>query len=659
MASQIPRLSLDWGKDNKQTAFQEWREFLDCCFVINKVRDQDKYHYILLSSGTKGKEVIQAANLTEETKKDPANLWNLFETIDLVKISCQVKADSPGLKVISIKDLHQAYPEHFDGIGSFAGKFHITPKDYVMPVVYEPRKYPFHLQKELKNEPGRMEALGVINKVHMTTDWINSVAFSRKQNGKLRNCLDPKDLKKAIKRTYHKVPTLEEISHKFSGATFFSKWMRKNDHTLPLRNVLHKDTVSQWTASHEQAFAKLKNLLHEDIKVFYFDPNVEIEVLLQHNKPFAFASKAHSETEQRYANTKRELLAVVFGCEKFLTYIIIWKTCLSEVRPQALATCAAENIATTPPRLQRMLLRISYDCTIEYKPGPEMILTNYMSRASPDEGQTIELESTIHTVSVRVDKLIPTTQNRDKEGPRTWPTTGTNYPRLARKLSRDTDNLEEMLVHQFIRIADYASKMFFVKNLTIITSKVSIDYFKSVFAVHGILDELITDNDLDVDDDDVDQDKNADLYAELIQVLDDRSLSLEMRKAENDGRKDFKILREHYSPKGTLEVSDDVYVYGKTEGEHDKNLDERPEMILADYMSRASPDKGQTIELESTIHTVSATVDKYKQLRTETKKDPELGPLKKQIIHGWPEKLSRDTEKFEEILVHERRTPMH
>ena len=44
-------------------------------------------------------------------------------------------------------------------------------------------------------------------------------------------------------------------------------------------------------------------------------------VLLQNNKPIAFASKSLSDTEQRYANIERELLAVVFGCERFHTYV--------------------------------------------------------------------------------------------------------------------------------------------------------------------------------------------------------------------------------------------------------------------------------------------------------------------------------------------------
>lgn len=44
--------------------------------------------------------------------------------------------------------------------------------------------------------------------------------------------------------------------------------------------------------------------------------------------------------------------------------------------------------------------------------------------------------------------------------------------------------------------------------------------------------------------------KNADAYAELILLLDDKSLSLVMRDAKNDGRKVLKILREYYAGKG-------------------------------------------------------------------------------------------------------------
>ena len=50
--------------------------------------------------------------------------------------------------------------------------------------------------------------------------------------------------------------------------------------------------------------------------------------------------------------------------------------------------------------------------------------------------------------------------------------------------------------------------------------------------------------------DEEEEDKNALAYAELIQFLDDKSLSLVMREAADDGRKALRILRDYYAGKG-------------------------------------------------------------------------------------------------------------
>ena len=47
-----------------------------------------------------------------------------------------------------------------------------------------------------------------------------------------------------------------------------------------------------------------------------------------------------------------------------------------------------------------------------------------------------------------------------------------------------------------------------------------------------------------------DEAKQADAFAELVQCLDDRSLSLVIREARDDGRKALAVLREHYQGKG-------------------------------------------------------------------------------------------------------------
>lgn len=44
--------------------------------------------------------------------------------------------------------------------------------------------------------------------------------------------------------------------------------------------------------------------------------------------------------------------------------------------------------------------------------------------------------------------------------------------------------------------------------------------------------------------------KNAEAYAELIQFLDDKSLSLVMREAADDGQGALQILRDYYQGKG-------------------------------------------------------------------------------------------------------------
>ena len=59
--------------------------------------------------------------------------------------------------------------------------------------------------------------------------------------------------------------------------------------------------------------------------------------------------------------------------------------------------------------------------------------------------------------------------------------------------------------------------------------------------------QKLKDTILAANDGDVDQGKNELAFAELIQFLDDKSLSLVMRDARDDGRKAIQILRAHYA----------------------------------------------------------------------------------------------------------------
>ena len=141
-------------------------------------------------------------------------------SLNLIKVNCNINRQ---VTIKTVEDLKPSHPEHFDKIGSFEGNFHIQTQSDATPIDQPRRKYPVNILHELEKELARMKALNVICKESEPTDWDNSIAFSRKTDGKLRICLDPKDLNKVIKRTHHKIPTLEEIAHKFNGAKFFSK----------------------------------------------------------------------------------------------------------------------------------------------------------------------------------------------------------------------------------------------------------------------------------------------------------------------------------------------------------------------------------------------------------------------------------------------------
>ena len=54
-----------------------------------------------------------------------------------------------------------------------------------------------------------------------------------------------------------------------------------------------------------------------------------------------------------------------------------------------------------------MLLRLQpYDAQILYKPGKEMRIPDYLSRTQARQGEEIELDLTIHTVDITVQKQI-------------------------------------------------------------------------------------------------------------------------------------------------------------------------------------------------------------------------------------------------------------
>jgi transposase InsO family protein len=103
--------------------------------------------------------------------------------------------------------------------------------------------------------------------------------------------------------------------------------------------------------------------------------------LMQDSQPVAYASRALTDPETRYAQIEREMLAIVFAAEQFHQYIYGNKVHVqSDHKP--LEAIFQKSIHKPSPRLQLMLLRLlRYQLHVTFVPGSKMYIADTLSRA--------------------------------------------------------------------------------------------------------------------------------------------------------------------------------------------------------------------------------------------------------------------------------------
>ena len=104
------------------------------------------------------------------------------------------------------------YADQFRGIGTLPGEYEIKINESATPVVHPPRRTPYMLKDKVRAELFQMEEMGIITKVEQPTKWVNPIVVIRKPNGDVRICLDPVDVKKAVRREHYTLKTVEEVA---------------------------------------------------------------------------------------------------------------------------------------------------------------------------------------------------------------------------------------------------------------------------------------------------------------------------------------------------------------------------------------------------------------------------------------------------------------
>ena len=136
-------------------------------------------------------------------------------------------------------------------------KLHID--NSVPPVAQKHSQVPFHRREKVAKEIVKLEAADIIEKVFGPTEWVSRIMTPHKPKkpDEIRLCVDMREANKAILRTRHVTPTLDELITAFNGATVFSKIdLRSGYHQL----VLHPSSCHITTFSTHVDLYRYKRL---------------------------------------------------------------------------------------------------------------------------------------------------------------------------------------------------------------------------------------------------------------------------------------------------------------------------------------------------------------------------------------------------------------
>ena len=158
----------------------------------------------------------------------------------------------------------------------------------------------------------------------------------------------------------------QQISSFIGMVTYMGNFLpHLSHHTEPLQAMLKQEAVFAWDETANASFQKIKDLIAKSATkpLWYYDQRKPVTVqadasqrglgtcLLQEGEPIAYASKSLTDTETRYTNIERELLAIVFACQRFNTYVL-GRPFTVESDHKPLEMIHWKSLASAPFRLQ-------------------------------------------------------------------------------------------------------------------------------------------------------------------------------------------------------------------------------------------------------------------------------------------------------------------
>ena len=260
---------------------------------------------------------------------------------------------------------------------------------------------------------------------------------------------DPKKVS-AIKDM--EAPRNSEDVRRFLGhVNYMAKFMPNlSAESEPLRRLLNlPDNEFCWGVDQRNAYETLKLMLTSDKLLQYYDSRKPVviqtdastaglgAVLMQEDKPVAYASRSLTKSESNYAPIELECLAIVFAMNKFDQYVFGHPNVTIHCDHRPLEAIMRKSLLAAPKRIQAMTLTLQrYAFTVKWKPGKEQVIADLLSRHTGNCEQPAESAAREHVFQVQQHE----TRCRQFEmidPVRDCPVTNTLYVTIKEETERD------------------------------------------------------------------------------------------------------------------------------------------------------------------------------------------------------------------------------